>query len=69
VTHSATSLIIPSGECNAEWLARILPRLLFTVPPLGGQHPEAAVLFDPSTHDVRPVRLDARGQVEPWQIN
>lgn len=46
-------MIVPSGKCGAEWLAKVLNR-----PWFGG---DLAVLFDPKTKDVKPVRFDSLG--------
>jgi len=47
------SLIIPSGQADTTWLCRLLGPTLF-----GG---DVALLFDPETHDLRPVRVDWTG--------
>lgn len=55
------SLIMPSSCCNTTWLCRLLGPQLF-----GG---DVALLFDPKTHDRRPVRVDWLGQPAGWELN
>ena len=47
------SVIMQSGQCSTEWLAACLSR-----PWFGG---DLAVLFDPKTKDIVPVRFDHWG--------
>lgn len=50
----APSLIIPSRACDTDWLCLLLGPTLF-----GG---DIALLHDPETHDLRPVRVDWLGR-------
>jgi hypothetical protein len=50
----APSLIVPSGNCNTTWLCRLLGPTWF-----GG---DVALLYDPETRDLRPVRVDWLGR-------
>jgi hypothetical protein len=60
-TDQAPPLIVPSGKCDAAWLSQLLGPCWF-----GG---DVALLYDPKTRDMRPVRVNWLGLSDGWEVN